>query len=220
MSTAERDRLQALEAAHRARLLAASACAALPLTEPAPSTVTREHWVYAESAAVDRRATDAIVGKWLLFTPAACVDSDWRLVSLCTRAGLLGAVAKGATARPNGNAQNADTKVICVYTSADVAEQDRAVAVLRALGFRATLFYKTDAATIQGHYAHNSAAPVTSRRAAGCDAAWWEDAATSRAAAAEFMAMADRLLAKAAAPAPPMPTGADGDKEHPIVIDS
>lgn len=93
-------------------------------------------------------------GKWLLFVKREVVDEVWARILTAVEAGLLGSQAKVSTARPNPNASNPTTHVICVYTenANDEADVMRVREQLRNLGFTGKIAYKTDLATHQGLY--------------------------------------------------------------------
>ncbi|MGD0071944.1 MAG: putative phosphothreonine lyase domain-containing protein [Candidatus Bathyarchaeia archaeon] len=71
-----------------------------------------------------------------------------------TDAGKLGDSSKVATAKPNSNATNPDTKVMCVYTYDWNDENDvrRVREELRKLGITNKLPYKADEDTLAGKY--------------------------------------------------------------------
>ena len=122
-------------------------------------------------------------GKWLLFTPVAMVDSDWALIRMATARGRLGYKSKVSTMRPNPNARDENTKVICVYTTLDVADQDRVLASLRMVGWReGELCYKEDRLTRAGVYGGSGKGPATNRREvpeqADTGGPWWVDTKT------------------------------------------
>jgi len=93
-------------------------------------------------------------GKWLLFVDRADVDRTWSMLVPIVKRGLLGPLAKVATARPNPHARDPNKHVICVYTSdaENRADVFRVREVLRQLGFTSPISYKTDAMTLQGKY--------------------------------------------------------------------
>lgn len=88
-------------------------------------------------------------GKWLIFCNVNDVDVTWKIISDATANGLLGIESKVATSRPSRFQKAPDSRVICVYTSDHENEKDvmRVRKVLRDLGFREKLLYKTDEAT-------------------------------------------------------------------------
>lgn len=81
-----------------------------------PSEVTCTYWLHAERKSGTYPEATENCGKWLVFVPALQIDEVWANIKLATEEGRLGSSAKVATARPNPNATNPDTKVICVYT--------------------------------------------------------------------------------------------------------
>ena len=94
-------------------------------------------------------------GKWLVFVPRDRVDGVWASVKRAVESGELGAEAKVSTAKPNPNANDPSTHVLCVYTY-DVEDRIDVMRVreaLRALGLTWKIPYKTDMATGAGLYA-------------------------------------------------------------------
>ena len=82
------------------------------------------------------------------------IDEVWARIRDATERGLLGGSSKVATARPNPNAANPKTKVICVYTY-DCADENDVMRVrtqLRQLGITARIPYKADDDTFAGKY--------------------------------------------------------------------
>jgi len=124
--------------------------------EPKPSQVTEAYWLSAERKAGEYPAHTERGGKWLLFVPVSQIDEVWAKVKDATEKGLLGGSSKVATAKPNPNATNHDSKVICVYTYDWTDEEDvrRVRAVLRELGIVANIPYKADNDTLAGNYAN------------------------------------------------------------------
>ena len=82
------------------------------------------------------------------------VDEVWEKIKKATEEGKLGDSAKVATAKPNPNATNSDTKVICVYTYdwADERDVKRIREEIRNLGITNKIPYKADEATLSGKY--------------------------------------------------------------------
>ncbi|HEV2377012.1 MAG TPA: putative phosphothreonine lyase domain-containing protein [Streptosporangiaceae bacterium] len=127
-----------------------------------PSQVTADYWIYADSPGTDADGMGR-TGKWLVFVPAARIDSWWQKIKHATEAGDLGVSAKAATVRPNPLATSPKTKLICVYTR-DWHDHDdvrRVLRELRVLGVSWRLSYKTDDATISGVYGTGSAVYVS-----------------------------------------------------------
>ena len=125
-----------------------------PQAEPKPSEVFDQFWLYAERKAGTYLAATENCGKWLIFVPLVQVDEVWAKIKLATEEGKLGSSAKVATAIPNPNATNPDTKVICVYTYDWTDEQDvrRIRQELRQLGITSKIPYKADEDTHAGKY--------------------------------------------------------------------
>ena len=85
-------------------------------SEPKPTQVTHEYWLYAKRKRGDYPNTTANSGKWLIFTPISQIDEVWTKIKFATEDGCLSESAKVATAKPNPIATNPGMKVICVYT--------------------------------------------------------------------------------------------------------
>ena len=118
-------------------------------------------WITAEAPP---RHTDVgpNIGKWLVFVPAAEVDSWWCTIKIATEAGSLGPDAKVATAVPSPRAYPGK-RVIVVYTF-DFQDRDdvgRVLGELRSIGVDWTLSYKTDEATASGRYGPGTAIYVS-----------------------------------------------------------
>ena len=95
-------------------------------------------------------------GKWLIFVPLSEIDDMWVKIMRATEEGKLGGSSKVATAKPNPNARNLNTKVICVYTY-DWTDKDdvrRVREELRQLGVSSKIPYKADQETCSGKYAN------------------------------------------------------------------
>src|SRR2546426_2837732 len=116
-----------------------------------PSEVTETYWIRAFRKSGSYPKATERSGKWLLFVPIEEIDEIWARIKTATEDGKLGDCSKVATMRPNPNAANPRTKVICVYTydSEDEADVRRVRQVLRELGFINRLPYKTDADTYE-----------------------------------------------------------------------
>jgi hypothetical protein len=119
-----------------------------------PSCIKDDYWIYAYRQTGTYPAHAHRGGKWLIFVPTQSVDEVWQKISLAVEGGHLGESAKVSTSRPNPIAQNRSKRVICVYTydSDDAVDVRRIRAVLRALGIRHRIPYKTDKATEDGRY--------------------------------------------------------------------
>jgi DNA helicase-2/ATP-dependent DNA helicase PcrA len=132
-----------------------------------PSQTRDQYWLYAYRNGV--KATNAMnnAGKWLLFVPVDDIDRWWELIRTATEEGRLGPASKTSTAKPNPNAADQDTKVICVYTenAEDEADVMRVREELRRLGIKWDLCYKTDEATRAGKYAVRGSRNICKYRA-------------------------------------------------------
>jgi hypothetical protein len=124
-------------------------------SEPMPSQITAEYWLYAVRKRGQYPKATAKSGKWLVFVPVSRVDEVWAKIREATEDGRLGDSAKVATAKPNSNATDPSKKVICVYTYDRTDEEDvrRIRDELRALGIVSKIPYKTDRDTTAGRYA-------------------------------------------------------------------
>jgi hypothetical protein len=120
-----------------------------------PSEVMCTYWLHAERKSGTYPEATENCGKWLVFVPALQIDEVWANIKLATEEGRLGSSAKVATARPNPNATNPDTKVICVYTYDWTDEEDvrQIRQELRQLGITSKIPYKADEDTYAGKYA-------------------------------------------------------------------
>ncbi len=126
------------------------------LTEPQPSQVIDVYWLVAERSIGEYPAYTERSGKWLVFVPVEQIDDVWAKIKAATEAGLLGQSSKVATAMPNPNATNPNTKVICVYTYdwTDEVDVRRVRGQLRSVGIVAKIPYKSDDDTLAGNYAN------------------------------------------------------------------
>jgi len=127
-----------------------------PSENPRPSEVTDSYWVHAERKNGTYPEHSENGGKWLIFVPLSLVDALWEEIRRATEEGKLGGSAKVATARPNPNATNPYTKVICVYTYdwTDESDVKRIREELRQLGVTSKIPYKADQETYSGMYAN------------------------------------------------------------------
>jgi len=118
-----------------------------------PSEVTEVYWIYAIRKGDYPKPTTRS-GKWLIFIDKKDVDEVWAKIKKATEAGKFGDSSKVATAKPNSNATNPDTKVMCVYTYDWNDENDvrRVREELRKLGITNKLPYKADEDTLAGKY--------------------------------------------------------------------
>ena len=109
-----------------------------------PTEVTETFWIRASRNHGSYPKPTERSGKWLLFVPVEKVDEAWAVIKRETETGKLGPSSKVATMRPNANARDPRTKVICVYTydSDDRADVGRVRQALRELGFTKKISYK------------------------------------------------------------------------------
>ncbi len=119
-----------------------------------PSRATKENFIYAYRKTGSYPEHTDRGGKWLIFVPTESIDEVWQQSRLAVERGELGESAKVSTAKPNPNTADTSKHVICVYTydSDDTADVRRIRAVLRGLGIRHRIPYKTDRATEPGEY--------------------------------------------------------------------
>ena len=121
-----------------------------------PSEVIDSYWVEAERRQGVYPDHSENGGKWLVFVPLSQVDDVWEKIRCATEEGRLGGSAKISTAKPNPNARDPKTKVICVYTYDWTDEKDvkRVREELRRLGVLSKIPYKADQETYSGQYAN------------------------------------------------------------------
>lgn len=126
----------------------------LPFSDAKPSEVTDAYWIYAERKKGRYPKPSQRSGKWLVFVDVKNIDEVWTRIKKATEEGRLGDSVKVATAKPNPNATNPDTKVICVYTYDWTDEKDikRVREELRKLGITNKIPYKADEDTLSGKY--------------------------------------------------------------------
>ncbi len=119
-----------------------------------PSEVTDRYWLHAARAEGEYPPPTSRNGKWLVFVGRDNVDDVWSKIAQAVKKGALGSSAKVSTAKPNANAKDPSTHVICVYTydSDDLADVKRVRQALRDLGIERPIGYKTDAATHEQRY--------------------------------------------------------------------
>lgn len=125
-------------------------------SEPRPSQARDEYWLFAKRKRGNYPASTTNSGKWVIFAPISQIDEMWTRIKHATEDGCLGDWAKVATARPNPNASDPTTKVICVYTYdwTDKADVGRIRQELRDLGITSKIPYKADNDTDAGKYAN------------------------------------------------------------------
>jgi len=126
----------------------------LPYYNARPSEVTDAYWIYAERKKGKYPKASQRSGKWLVFVDVKNIDEVWMKIKKATEEGKLGDSAKVATAKPNPNATNPATRVICVYTYDWTDEKDirRVRGELRKLGITNRIPYKADKDTLSGKY--------------------------------------------------------------------
>lgn len=119
-----------------------------------PSKATNVYWLFAKRKAGGYPAHTMKGGKWLIFTDIKYLDSVWAKIKKATEEGKLGEESKVSTAKQNPKAGNKSKKVICVYTYDHTDKEDvmRIREVLRTLGIRHKIPYKTDFATDRNEY--------------------------------------------------------------------
>jgi hypothetical protein len=119
-----------------------------------PLEVTEVFWLHAERRKGRYPESTPRAGKWLVFVPLNSLDDVWSKIKLATEEGRLGGSSKVGTARPNPNATNPNSRVICVYTYDWKDEKDvrRVREELRKLGIIAKIPYKSDEDTLSGKY--------------------------------------------------------------------
>lgn len=124
-----------------------------PFSNSNPSTITEVYWIYAKREEGSYPKSLGKSGKWLIFVNNENIDEIWKKIKKATEEGLLGDSSKVATAKPNPNATNPYTKVICVYTY-DWSDKDvmRIREELRNIGITQKLPYKSDEDTLAGKY--------------------------------------------------------------------
>lgn len=126
----------------------------MPYLDAKPSEVIDVYWIYAKNDKSEYLKATVRSGKWLIFANISNIDELWAKIKKATEEGKLGDSAKVATAKPNPNATNQATKVICVYTYNWTDEKDvkRVREELRLLGITNKIPYKADEDTLSGKY--------------------------------------------------------------------
>ena len=119
-----------------------------------PSTYEDYPWIVAKRQVGNYPAHTEQGGKWLLFVPVAQIDEIWQKIANAVEQGLLGGLAKVATAFPNPHQRDPNKRMISVYTYDCTDEEDvrRVRQQLRDLGFTGKIAYKADQATREGQY--------------------------------------------------------------------
>lgn len=119
-----------------------------------PSEVTEIDWIYAKRKKGNYPKPTERNGKWLVFVDIENIDEVWAKIKAAVEEGKLGNRAKVATAKPNSNATDPETKVICVYTYDWADEEDvrKIREELRGLGITNKIPYKADEDTRSGKY--------------------------------------------------------------------
>ena len=122
---------------------------------PPPMSVTHSFWVYAVRSRPSRRKPTDRSGKWMIFPKRPEADALWEVIARATFDGKLGSASKCGTARPNPNAFDPSSTVICVYTPDfdDGEDVMRVRKTLQELGVTWKIPYKLDSTTLAGRYA-------------------------------------------------------------------
>ncbi len=125
-----------------------------PFEDSKPSEITSIYWIWAENDKKHYPDSTERSGKWLIFADINKIDEIWKKVKDATENNLLGCFSKVSTAKPNPNAQDSKSKVICVYTYDYEDKKDvmRIREELRKLGITFKIPYKSDKATLEGQY--------------------------------------------------------------------
>lgn len=133
--------------------------------ERRPSEVFDDYWIIAERREGSYPEHTTRGGKWLIFVRAALVDDWWSKIKSATESGLLGGGSKVATMKPNANASDPDSHVICVYTydASDEADCTRVREALRDLGVTWKIPFKADSDTRAARYAKRGSGRVSRR---------------------------------------------------------
>lgn len=121
-----------------------------------PSQTTDRYWlvvIYTDYIFKKEKAQRAS-GKWLIFGSIEEIDELWLKIKTATLSGQLGPSTKVSTAKPNKNAADNNTRVICVFTEDfhNTEDVSRIETALRALGIKQKMVYKLDAHV--GKYGH------------------------------------------------------------------
>ncbi len=126
----------------------------LPYSEAEPSEEIDVYWIYAKRMNGEYPKSTEKSGKWLVFADINEVDDLWANIKKATEEGKLGGGSKVATAKPNPNAANPNTKVICVYSYdwTDRKDVKQIREELRSLGITKKIPYKSDKDTMSGKY--------------------------------------------------------------------
>lgn len=113
-----------------------------------PSEEFERYWIYSinESYKFKKSKAERRSGKWLIFDTVKKIDSIWLLIDEQTKNGKLGPSAKVSTSKPNKNATEKTSRVICVFTENydDKDDLSRIISVLREMGIKNRLLYKLD----------------------------------------------------------------------------
>jgi len=120
-----------------------------------PSETSNCYWISINT--LDNRIPKEINlngGKWLIFVSKDNVDKLWKKIRLGTILGFLGYKSKVSTAKPNPNATDKKSHVICVYTydSNDKKDVMKVRKELKELGIKQEICFKTNRATLEGKY--------------------------------------------------------------------
>jgi hypothetical protein len=128
-----------------------------------PTEVTDSYWLDAESKKGGYSEHTENGGRWLIFVPIPLVDEVWERIKQATEEGKLGNSAKVSTGRPNPNAKDPTSKVICVYTYDWTDKEDvrRVREELRRLGITQKIPYKADNDALTGKYANRGSTRIS-----------------------------------------------------------
>ena len=123
-------------------------------SEKLPSREVRSYWIYAKRKSGAYPEHTSRGGKWLIFVSTHNVDNTWIKIKTAIEQGILGSMAKVATAKKNLNARNPNSRVICVYTydGNDEGDVKRIREALRNIGIARKISYKADEDTERGRY--------------------------------------------------------------------
>ncbi len=124
------------------------------MNNPKPSQVIDKYWIFAFRKKGTYPEDTPNSGKWLIFVDRKEVDETWEKIKKAVEEGKLGGSAKVSTAKPNPNATDPNTHVICVYTYdwTDREDVKRIREELRKLGITKKIPYKADEDTLKGRY--------------------------------------------------------------------
>lgn len=125
-----------------------------------PTEVYDDFWIW-QDAPLSCRTRGPTLGKWLVFEHVSKIDEVWETIRLGVESGeLMATGAKVSTMKPNPNSRDSKTKVICVYTTKEDMD-DVGLKLIQLVCH--TIKYKTDEATVSGHYTCHGHGKVTCR---------------------------------------------------------